>query len=95
MDQPATRQLRLRSDLVEWRLVDGEVIALDLRTSRYLGLNPTAALVWQTVASGSTEPDLVDQVVAKFEVAREEAATDVAAFIADLESRGLLEAEPQ
>lgn len=86
--------LTLRSELVEWRLVDGEVIALDLRTSRYLGLNPTAALIWQALAEGATESALIDQVVEAFNVTRETAGTDVAAFLADLAERELLRSEP-
>lgn len=89
------RTLKLRGDLVEWRLVDDEVIALDLRTSRYLGLNDTAALLWQTIAVGATESDLVDRVMDEFEVGREQATADVATFVSDLATRGLLVTDPQ
>lgn len=82
--------LTLRADLVEWRLVDDEVIALDLRTSRYLGLNPTAALLWETIAAGTTETDLVDRVIEAFDVGRDQATADVRAFVGDLTSRDLL-----
>lgn len=84
------RTLKLRGDLVEWRLVDDEVIALDLRTSRYLGLNPTAALLWQRLAAGVTEAALIDEVTQAFEVDREQAAADVTTFLNDVENRGLL-----
>lgn len=87
--------LKLRGDLVEWRLVDDEVIALDLRSARYLGLNPTAALLWQQIVDGATETDLVDHLVAACDVDRERASTDVRAFLEDLATRGLLVSDPE
>lgn len=87
--------LKLRGDFVEWRLVDDEVIALDLRTSRYLGLNPTAALLWQHIIDGATEQALVDRLTGEYEVDRDQAKADVRGFIEDLTARGLLVSDPE
>jgi hypothetical protein len=80
----------LRAEKAPWREIDGEVIALDLESSRYVALNPTASLLWQRLAAGATREQLVDTLLDEFEVARDRAAADVDAFLAELSERGLL-----
>jgi hypothetical protein len=72
--------LRLRSRALEWRVVEGEVIAIDGDTSQYLGVNGSGALLWQRLAEGSTRAGLV-------------AEADVDAFLSSLEQNRLLEAD--
>lgn len=81
----------IRTDELSWRQVDDEVVILDLRTSKYLSLNGTAALLWTTMAAGCTTDDLVDAVVSTYDVDREVAARDVSAFVADCAARGLVQ----
>ena len=38
--------MRLRTDAVEWREVEGEIVALDLRDEMYLGVNGSGAVLW-------------------------------------------------
>ena len=83
--------LRLRTRDLEWVESEGEVMALDAEASVYLSANPAAAFLWQTLAAGTTESELVDALVARYGIDTERAATDVAAFLAQLENRGLLE----
>ena len=46
--------LRLRSRALEWRIVEGEVIAIDGDTSQYLGVNGSGALLCsEELADGS------------------------------------------
>ena len=75
---------------VEWRLVDDEVIALDLRTSTYIALNPTGAVLWVGLAEGATESALTERLVAEFVVEPEQAAADVRAFLVEMRTRDLL-----
>jgi hypothetical protein len=83
-------ELTLNSDVLSWREVDGEILALDLGGSRYLGTNPAGALLWKALAAGSTREALVDALVGEFAVGRERAAADVDAFLRDLAAQGLL-----
>jgi hypothetical protein len=85
-------RLRLRSDALEWREMDGEIVALDLRTSTYFAVNASAALVWPALADGATREQLVEQLATRYSVDPGDAARDVDAFLASLESQGLLEA---
>ena len=82
--------LRLRDDAVAWREVDGEVLLLDLATSTYLATNPTATLLWQRLAAGTTVEQLVAALVDGFGIDGATARTDVDDFLADCRRRSLL-----
>ena len=72
--------LRLRPGF-DWRDVQGDVVALDLRRSVYLATNPTGALLWARLAQGATKEDLVDVLVSAFDVARSTAENDIESFL--------------
>jgi len=80
----------LRAEALEWREVGGEVVALDLASSRYLAVNESGAALWPLLAQGSTRPALAAHLQATFGVDAERATADVDAFLADLAARGLL-----
>src|SRR3954447_14497730 len=83
--------LRLRADNVFWREVDGQVIALDLRSSRYLSTNATATALWPQLAEGAEPAELVQTLVERHRVERERAAADVESFLRWLDDEELLE----
>jgi rhodanese-related sulfurtransferase len=82
---------RLRSDALEWREVDGEIVALDVRTAQYLAVNATGAALWPLLAEGATRQDLVAALVASFETDGDTAGRDVDAFVAMLREQDLLQ----
>lgn len=84
---------RLKEEAVEWREVEGEIVALDLQRSEYLSINATGAVMWHALTEGATKEALVAKLCERFEVDEEQASSDVAAFVADLEGRNLLEAQ--
>ena len=86
-DDPA---LRLRPGAVEWREVDGELIALDREGATYLAGNPTATLLWQALSEGTTRAALISTLTEKFDVDEDRATADVDAFVQELRSRNLL-----
>lgn len=79
---------------VEWRQVDHEVVALDLSTSAYLGVNDTGAHLWPLVAVGTTEADLAVELMGRFGIDADRARADIGTFVEDLRSLGLLADEP-
>ena len=87
-------ELRLRTDGLTWREIDGEVIVLDLDQSVYLATNATGALLWDALAAGTTREALIELVVGRFEIARETAAQDVDDFLQLVSDRGLLVRSP-
>ena len=84
-------ELRLRADRLHWLETDGEVVALDEESLVYLNANPTGAVLWRALAKGATREELIQSLVAEFEVDDTTAAVDVDRFLADLDARGLLE----
>jgi hypothetical protein len=82
--------LRLREADLDWREVEGELVALDLRESRYLAINRTGRVLWSALAEGATRDELIERLVGAFGIERARAAADVDAFTTELESRGLL-----
>lgn len=86
-----TELLRLRSDGLEWRLVDDEIVALDLRGSVYVAVNPTGTVLWPGLVQGETRDQLVARLREHFDLVRADAERDVDAFVSDLRTRELLE----
>jgi hypothetical protein len=88
-DQP----LKLRAEAIEWREIDGEVVALDLNRSVYVAVNQSGAALWPALATGATRAELVTLLQEEFGLEREAAAGDVDGFIAALREQALLEPE--
>src|SRR6476469_3745613 len=82
--------LRLRMDALEWRAMEGEVLALDSATQRYLATNRTGTVLWAALVEGATREQLVELLRERFDVDEASAARDVDAFVARLRDEGLL-----
>jgi hypothetical protein len=82
---------RLRGDQLEWREVEGEIVALDVATARYLAVNRSGAHLWSMLVTGATREELVARLVDHFEIPRAQATEETEAFIEMLSSENLLE----
>jgi hypothetical protein len=82
--------VRLRTEDLEWREVEGEIVALDLRGSVYLSVNRTATAIWPALLNGATRGELVDRLCEAFDVDRAAAGRDVDAFLDSLRAQDLL-----
>ena len=83
-------RLRLRTDDLDWRELEGEIVALDLRESEYFAVNRTGTLLWRAVADGASRAELVALLVEEFGLTETAAAADVDRFVTDLERRRLV-----
>ena len=88
--RPVSDVLRLRDDRLEWRELEGEVLALDGPTRVYLSVNRTGTVLWPALAGGATREQLLARLVERFDVDEDDAARDLDAFLASLEARDLL-----
>ena len=84
-------QHRIRADNVTWQRVDDEIVVLDLAGSKYLALNGTAALLWTAIEDGRDDEALAELLVEQFDLPREQAVSDVSAFLAHGVQVGILE----
>ena len=83
--------LHLRATDLHWRIVDGDVLALDTRTQQYLALNHSAAVLWQLLADGTTRSRLQEQLISEYGIDPTHAAADVEALLNELSQHTLLD----
>lgn len=56
-----------------------------------IALSESGALLWEKLEQGATENELIEAILAEYEVEREQAETDVRAFVSELRDKGILE----
>lgn len=85
--------MRLRSDGLASKQVDGRVMLLDLVSNSYFAVGGSGVLILERLAQGDVEPEeLVTLLVESYDVSHELATHDVQAFLSRLEASGLVEA---
>lgn len=90
-DRTTTARLRLRDGAVQWREVDGQVVAIDHGAREYLAVNHSGTVLWPALVAGATAAELAQLLVDRYEIDADTAASDVDALVADLERRRLLD----
>lgn len=83
--------LRLRTTDLQWRAVEGEVVALDLRGSQYLGVNNSGAELWDMLAAGTTRVALIEHLASSYGLAPGIAGEHVETFLQQLDAQDLIE----
>ncbi len=68
-----------------------EVVILGLDEGAYFGLRSVGARVWEELRQPVRLGDVVDRIVAEFDVDRERCERDLLAFVASLVERHLVE----
>jgi hypothetical protein len=81
---------RLRAVDLTWRVLDDEVVVLDLRTSSYFSVNGTGKVLWDLLVEGASEEQLVTALVDRFEISEDIARVDAGAFLSLCSDRRLL-----
>lgn len=85
-----TSKFGLNSDLA-WRVIDGEVVILKVKTTTYYSLDPVGSFIWSRMKEGpQTRQEMLGAVLAEFEVEQSQAAADLDELISDLVREELL-----
>ena len=87
--------MKLDTQRVTWRQIDGELVILDLAASTYLTTNETGTILLKELVEERSLEELVEVLMAAFDVSQEIADDDVRAFVKDLGRTGLLEQASQ
>jgi hypothetical protein len=77
-----------RGERYVYREIGGEHLLIALHGDSpepLFGLTPTGALLWARLETWSTKEELVNELVSRYEVSREQASKDVDDFLAQLE----------
>ena len=82
-------QIRL-SPTVEWRDVEGEIVAVNLDRSVYLAANESGAVMWRLVSKGTTRDALVESLAETYGLERLTAERDVNVFLSELDAQDCL-----
>lgn len=71
----------------------GEGILVDLNTKKYFQLNETAMLVWKGLEQGKSVGEIADDIVARYEVALDNATLSVERILDNFQNYKLLAAK--
>jgi hypothetical protein len=71
--------------------VDGELVMLDVQSSRYFGLDAIGNRIWDLIAQPRSVGDLCEMLQTEFDVPGETCRADVLAFVKQLEEAELVE----
>jgi hypothetical protein len=83
-------ELKLKATDLHWREIDGEIIALEGRGSRYVAANGAGTVLWRALVDGATRDALADELVREYGIERDRATADVDRFVEALGEQGLL-----
>ena len=76
--------------IVASHLEDGDGVLVDLNTRQYYQLNESAMLIWIAIENGSSFTQIVDQIVATYEVGNERAIASAETLLRQLQRRKLV-----
>jgi hypothetical protein len=68
-----------------------ETVLLHLESGKYFSLNRVGGIVWEQVQKETTVSNVVDAIVARFDVERARCEADVLRIIASLSEAGFVE----
>lgn len=83
--------MRLRSEGLSARELGGEIILLDLRSSRYLSVSGVGVDIVNLLSEDRTEDEVVAELQKRYDVAADVVRRDTLAFLGQLRDAGLLE----
>lgn len=75
---------------ISWRDIKGELIVLQLASGEYFSFNEIGRLTWMALAEQQSIAQIVDAVIAEYDVPLAQAEADVVAFIQGLLGNKLL-----
>ena len=78
------------ADHVIAKMVGEELVLLDYEGEVYYGLDPIGARIWELFRTGRTLGEIVETLLAEYDVTREELAADLESLVEDLEKNGLV-----
>lgn len=69
--------------------LDDEAVLLNVENGVYFGLDAVGARIWQLIGQGTTQEEIVNQLLAEYDVEPSQLDADVREFARVLVSKGL------
>ena len=73
--------------------VDGEMVLLDMESENYFGLDEVGTAIWQAMQEKETLKEVLDVLLAQYEVEAEMLENDLSDFVGKLVESGLVKVE--
>lgn len=73
------------------KLLKDEAVLLDLKEGLYFGLNDVGSRIWTLLGEEKSLSEICDQLLAEYDVSREELESHVQALVKELLGKGLIE----
>ncbi len=77
-------------EIIAWRVIAGQAVAVDLREAAFHLLNPVATRIWEMIDGTKSMREITDALLAEFDVGREELERDCVEFINQMTEKNLL-----
>tara|TARA_R110000868_G_scaffold156707_4_gene383773 strand:- start:11677 stop:12006 length:330 start_codon:yes stop_codon:yes gene_type:complete len=78
------------ADGVSWTETGGDLVLFESKNGAYVGLNPTSSAIWRALIQGCSADEIVEKLVEQFNAETEILNQDVAQFLDQMVSRGLV-----
>lgn len=88
-----TEQRFRRADRVAGRMLDGRYCLMKIADSELVVLNETGSCIWEQLKQSRSLQNIVDALVAEFDVTEDVAVREVTAFLQRLRDCGLVDVE--
>lgn len=72
------------------KVIDGEAVIINLSNGTYYSMDKVGGSIWELLAEGRSVQEIVDGVVARYEIDRERALSDVGQILAELVAEKLV-----
>jgi hypothetical protein len=81
--------LQLNPDLA-WRMVDDEVLIVNIKTGHYFALNEVASKIWVALQAGQLPQQVADQLSQIYGIDAQVINTDISELLAELKTENIL-----
>jgi len=73
--------------------MDGETVMMSIETGKYYNLGKTGSVIWGMLKEPTGVGNIIDTLLEKYQVGREQCETEVLAFLGQMYREGLLKLE--
>ena len=87
------QKVSISSDVLSQE-VDGETVLLDLKSENYFGLDEVGTRIWQLLNEGSDLQNVLNTLLAEYDVDEQQLKKDLQGHIAQLVDAGLISLDP-
>jgi hypothetical protein len=86
---PRTRLRRIEG--IAWRMIEGEVVLVNVRSDEVMHLNPAASFLWSNLDGQLSLEDIARAITEEYDVDLDTALADAVEFASSLVEQGAVE----